>query len=209
MNPVRIKICGITRTEDALAAARLGVDAIGLVFYAPSPRAVTIEQAAAIVRALPPFVTAVGLFVNAGVDEVQAVLQQVQLDLLQFHGDESGDYCRQFQQPYIKVLRMNPALDIVRASEMFGDARGILLDSYVAGVHGGTGQAFDWTDVPAGLKKPIILAGGLTPDNVATAIETVRPWAVDVSGGVESAKGIKDSDKMAAFVEAVKIGLRT
>jgi len=203
MNPVRIKICGITRVEDALAAAQLGVDAIGLVFYAPSPRAVTVEQALSIVRALPPFVTTVGLFVNASVAELQSVLQQVPLDLLQFHGEESADYCGQFGRPYIKALRMKPGVDMAEISAVYGDAQGILLDSYVAGAHGGTGETFDWSDVPDGLKKPIILAGGLTPNNVATAIGVVQPWAVDVSGGVEAAKGIKDSDQMAAFCKAV------
>jgi len=205
MSPVRIriKICGITRVEDALAAAELGVDAIGLVFYAPSPRAVSVEQAVSIVQALPPFVTTVGLFVNAPVDEVNNVLQQVPLDLLQFHGDESAEYCAQYQRPYIKALRMNPDVDITLAGAAYTNTQGILLDSYVAGTHGGTGQSFDWTNVPVGLKKPIILAGGLSPDNVATAIAAVQPWAVDVSGGVESGKGVKDAGKMAAFCEAV------
>ena len=203
MIPVRIKICGITRSVDAVVAAQLGADAIGLVFYEPSPRAVSAAQAQAIVDDLPPFVTTVGLFVNAAVAEVQAVLQQVPLDVLQFHGDESAEYCGQFERPYIKALRMQAGVDIVAASAAYSDAQGILLDSYVAGVQGGTGQVFDWSDVPGGLKKPIILAGGLAPENVAAAIKVVQPWAVDVSGGVEADKGIKDRDKMAAFCEAV------
>ena len=203
MSHIRIKICGITRVEDALAAARLGADAIGLVFYAPSPRAVAVDQAAAIVRALPPFVTTVGLFVNAGDAEVNAVLQRVPIDLLQFHGDESPDDCAGFPRPYIKALRMRAGLDLVAEMARFKSAQGILLDTYQPDAPGGTGQIFDWSDVPAGLKQPIILAGGLTPDNVAAAIDSVHPWAVDVSGGVESGKGIKDSGKMAAFVKAV------
>jgi phosphoribosylanthranilate isomerase len=148
----------------------------------------------------------VGLFVDAAAAEVNAVLEQVPLDLLQFHGDEPAGYCRQFRRPYIKALRMSPDVDVDAASEAYADAQGILLDSYVVGVQGGTGQTFDWTKVPAGLKRPIILAGGLAPDNVAIAIERARPWAVDVSGGVESARGIKDAGKLKAFVAAVKIG---
>jgi phosphoribosylanthranilate isomerase len=203
MNRVRIKICGITRADDALQASQLGVDAIGLVFYGPSPRAVTAEQAAAIIRGLPPFVSTVGLFVDADTAEVNAVLQQVPLGLLQFHGDESPEFCQGFSRPYIKALRMKPGLDLVMQAERYQQAQGLLLDSFEPGIPGGTGQVFDWSNVPAGLKKPIILAGGLSADNVAAAIRTVQPWAVDVSGGVESAKGIKDSGKMAAFVKAV------
>ena len=203
MDRVRIKICGITRVDDALAAARLGVDAIGLVFYTGSPRAVTPAQAAAIVHALPPLVTTVGLFVDADEAEVRAVLQQVPIDLLQFHGQEVPGYCDGFSRPYIKVLRMQAGLDVAAEADRYPHARGLLLDTYQADVAGGTGQVFDWSTVPSGLKKPIILAGGLTADNVAAAITAVKPWAVDVSGGVESAPGIKDSDRMAEFVKAV------
>jgi len=209
MNPVRIKICGITRPEDGLAAARLGVDALGLVFYASSPRAVTTPQAAAIVQALPPFVTTVGLFVDATAAEVHQVLDQVPLDVLQFHGDEAPADCGRFGRPYIKAVRMQAGVNLSAVIADYPDAQGILLDTYVAGVHGGTGERFNWMDVPGGLKKPIILAGGLTPDNVAGAIDIVHPWAVDVSGGVEAARGIKDADRMAAFVKAVNTGLRT
>ena len=198
----KIKICGIRRIEDGLAAADLGADAIGLVFYEKSPRAVSIDQAAAIVAALPPFITSVGLFVNATQEEVLAVLKKVPLSLLQFHGDETAAYCDSVGHPYIKALRVRPDLDIRAAVSDYDSARGILLDTYQSGVPGGTGQTFDWSCVPEGLKKPIILAGGLSPDNVAEAISAVSPYAIDVSGGVESAKGLKDHDKMAAFFAA-------
>jgi len=203
----RIKICGITRPQDGQEAARLGADAIGLVFYAPSPRSVNIEQARAICAALPPFVTRVGLFVNAARDEINKVLAEVPLDLLQFHGNETQADCVGFERPYLKALRMAPNMDVVAEAEAHPQAAGILLDSYEVGVPGGTGQTFDWTRVPTEVKQPIILAGGLTPQNVATAIERVRPYAVDVSGGVEAAKGIKDKDKMTAFInEVLRVG---
>ena len=201
---VRIKICGITRVEDALAAAEAGADAIGLVFYPPSPRAVSAEQAADIVRALPPFVTTVGLFVDAEADDVRRVLRQVPLDLLQFHGDEPAAYCRQFQRPWMKALRVRPGDDLNQLAARWPDAAGILLDSYKAGVPGGTGETFDWSAIPAERKWPLVLAGGLDAANVASAIAATRPWAVDVSGGVEASKGIKDSEKIQAFVQAVK-----
>lgn len=201
---VRSKICGITRIEDALAAVEAGADAIGLVFYGKSPRAVSIEQAAAIVRALPPFVTTVGLFVDAGRSEVRAVLEAVPLDLLQFHGDETVEQCEGHSRPYIKALRVAPGLDLHARCETFASAAGILLDSFVAGVPGGTGEVFDWSLVPEGLSKPVILAGGLVAENVAEAIARVRPYAVDVSGGVEVAKGIKDPARVRAFIAAVR-----
>ncbi len=201
---VRVKICGITRPQDAVAAARLGADAVGLVFHAASPRRVTLPQARAIVRALPPFVTAVALFVDAPAGEIQRVLEQVPVGLLQFHGEEPPEDCSRYGRPYIKALRMRPGIDVAACAARYTDAAGLLLDSYRPGVPGGTGETFDWRRVPAALDKPVILAGGLTPDNVAQAVAAVRPFAVDVSGGVESRKGIKDAAKMAAFIAGVR-----
>lgn len=202
-NRTRVKICGITRPEDGVAAGRCGADAIGLVFYAPSPRAVSIEQAQAITQALPPFVTVVGLFVNALPDEIQRVIGQVRLDLLQFHGDEAPADCARYAKPYIKALRVGSTTDVHAAARAYASAQGVLLDAQVDGIPGGTGQTFDWTRVPRDLHQPIILAGGLTPENVAQAIRTVQPYAVDVSGGVEASKGIKDAVKIAQFIKEV------
>lgn len=204
MSVVRSKICGITRLEDARVAVAAGADAIGFVFYAKSPRAVTIEQAQAIIAQLPPFVTTVGLFVDMPREQLSQLLQQVPLDLLQFHGDETLAQCEGFARPYIKALRVQPGDDIASQVAAYTSASGVLLDTFVSGVPGGTGQAFDWSLVPQGLEMPIILAGGLTPDNVEAAIRQVRPYAVDVSGGVEASKGIKDSSKVQAFVHAVR-----
>lgn len=200
---IRVKICGITRAEDAMAAAILGADAIGLVFYPPSPRAVTIEQAMQVIRALPAFVTTVGLFVDAGREQVAKVLSQVPLDVLQFHGNETPVDCAGHGRPYIKALRMKPGMDIGEVALDYADAQGILLDSYQTGVPGGTGQVFDWRQVPSGLSQRLILAGGLEAGNIAEAIRIARPYAVDVSGGVEAAKGIKDHARMAAFINEV------
>jgi phosphoribosylanthranilate isomerase len=205
MSAVRSKICGITRIEDALAAAEAGADAIGLVFYAKSPRAVTAAQAREIVAALPPFVTTVGLFVNASRCELDEILQVVPLDLLQFHGDETPADCEGYHRPWIKALRVRPGDDLEAACKLYHGARGILLDTFVAGVPGGTGEAFDWSLVPSHLSKPIILAGGLSAANVGEAIARVKPYAVDVSGGVEASKGIKDHDRIAAFMAAVQL----
>lgn len=204
MSAVRSKICGITRIEDALAAVAAGADAIGLVFYAKSPRAVSVRQARAIIAALPPFVTTVGLFVNASRCELGEILDAVPLDLLQFHGDESAADCEGYHRPYIKALRVKAGDDVAAACLAYPRASGILLDTYVEGVPGGTGEAFDWSLVPQGLSKPIILAGGLSAQNVAEAIARVRPYAVDVSGGVEQSKGIKDPAKIQAFMQAVR-----
>jgi phosphoribosylanthranilate isomerase len=204
MSNVRSKICGITRIEDALAAAEAGADAIGLVFYAKSPRAVDVQQARAIIAALPPFVSTVGLFVNASRCELNEILEAVPLDLLQFHGDETPADCDGFHRPWIKALRVRPGDDLDAQCKHYANASGILLDTFVAGVPGGTGEAFDWSLVPQRLSKPIILAGGLNPGNVGQAIAQVGPYAVDVSGGVEQAKGIKDAAKIEAFVRAVK-----
>jgi phosphoribosylanthranilate isomerase len=199
----RTKICGITRVEDGLAAVSAGADAIGLVFHGPSPRNVKVEQAVAICAALPPFVTTVGLFVDAPAATVFDILQKVPLNLLQFHGDESAEYCRSFSRPYIKAIRMADGVDLPMAANEYSDARGLLLDAYHKGVAGGTGETFDWARIPANLALPVILAGGLEPGNVADAVRSVHPFAVDVSSGVEAEKGIKDAAKIIAFIRGV------
>lgn len=207
---VRIKICGITREEDLLAAARLGADAIGLVFYPKSPRHVTPRRAAELLRALPPFVTSVGLFVNASPEEVRATLAVAPVDLLQFHGDEEPEYCASFGLPYLKAVRVRAGVDLVQYAARYASARGLLLDAFVEGIPGGTGRSFDWSLIPRHLPLPVVLSGGLDPSNVKEAVERVQPWAVDVSGGVEAAKGIntlkgiKDAAKIAAFVQGVR-----
>ena len=195
----RVKICGITRPEDGRVAASLGADAIGLVFYPMSPRAVTLAQAQAVVAVLPPFVTTVALFVDPEPAEVEAVLSAVAPDLLQFHGGESAAFCGQFARPWIKAVAMREGLDLTAFVDEYRHARGILLDTYRPGLPGGTGEVFDWDAIPTALAGQIVLAGGLTPDNIATAIAKVRPYAVDVSGGVEASKGIKSAALMAAF----------
>ena len=200
----RSKICGITRPEDGLLAASQGADAIGLVFYAPSPRYVAAEQARAVIAALPPFVTTVGLFVDAPAEEVREILALVPLDLLQFHGNEDEAYCQSFGRPYFKAIRMAEGVDLAEQAARYASASALLLDSYQKGVPGGTGHAFNWARIPEGLDKPIILAGGLGPENIDEAIRTVRPYAVDVSSGVEAAKGIKDADKVIALLRGVE-----
>lgn len=198
-----VKICGVTRIQDALAAARCGAHAIGLVFYAPSPRYVEPEAAAAIVRALPPFVTPVGLFVNADEGEVRSVISRVKVQLLQFHGAETPEFCGRFELPYMKAVRVRPGVDLLQYARDFAGAKALLLDAFQDGLHGGTGASFDWDLVPSALPLPIVLSGGLTPDNVAQAIRRVKPCAVDVSSGVEVEKGIKDALKIAAFMRGV------
>jgi phosphoribosylanthranilate isomerase len=202
MSRTRIKICGITRREDLLAAVAAGVDALGFVFYPPSPRFVAIDAAARLCREVPPFVSRVGLFVNADPAAVRESLTAVPLDLLQFHGDEDAAYCEQFGKPYLKAARVRPGLDLVEFARSFPSARGILLDAYVEG-YGGAGQPFDWSLIPRQLPLPMVLSGGLTPANVGEAVLNLKPSAVDVSSGVEVAKGIKDAGKIAAFVAAV------
>ena len=199
----RVKICGITRVEDALIAVAQGADAIGLVFYPPSPRYVTPVQAAEIVNALPAFVTVVALFVDASRADVEAVLSQVNIDLIQFHGQESADECRQYGKSYMKAIRVKSDTNLVQYAIEYSDAKALLLDAYAEGVPGGTGQVFDWTVIPKNLSKPIVLAGGLDAENVEQAIRQVKPYAVDVSGGVEFKKGIKDAAKIAAFMRGV------
>ena len=199
-----IKICGITREQDALAAAHCGANAVGFVFYAKSPRAVTPARAAALMCVLPPFVTSVALFVDADVAAVKHTMAMARADLLQFHGDESPAYCRQFGVPYLKALRVRPGVDLLQYARDYHDAKALLLDAYVEGTPGGTGATFDWALIPKNLPLPVVLSGGLTPENVTVAIKAVRPWAVDVSSGVESARGIKDAAKIAAFVTGVR-----
>jgi phosphoribosylanthranilate isomerase len=200
----RVKICGITRREDLLTVAASGADAIGLVFYDKSPRHVSIEQAAGLLGALPPFVTVVGLFVNAPADFVREVLAQVSLDVLQFHGDETPEYCEQFRKPYLKAIRVRPGVDLLQCAAHYRKAQGLLLDAYVEGIPGGTGAVFEWSLIPEALRPRIILSGGLDDGNVAAAITQVRPYAVDVSSGVEAAKGIKDALKVMRFMHEVK-----
>lgn len=200
----RVKICGITRVEDATAASHAGADAIGLVFYQHSPRHVSKELAMQLVDALPPFVSVVGLFVNAEASLVNDVLAGVPLDLLQFHGNETPDYCSQFHKPYMKAIRVKGGVDLLQCASDFRNARGLLLDAHVEGIPGGTGTVFDWALIPKQIPLPVILSGGLDAENVAAAIELVRPYAVDVSSGVESSKGIKNASKIARFIQEVK-----
>jgi len=204
MASTRIKICGITRPEDARAAVASGADAIGLVFYPDSPRAVSPGQAREIVAAIPPLITVVGLFVDEPAANVQRILEDVAIGLLQFHGSESADYCRQFARPWIKALRVRPGIDLVAQCEQYRAGQGVLLDTWQEGVAGGTGKTFDWGLASSTLPLPVILAGGLDEDNVAAAIGALRPSAVDVSGGVERSPGVKDAARMRRFVQAVR-----
>jgi len=200
----RVKICGITRVQDAHAAVQAGADALGLVFYPRSPRYVTPEQGRRIAESVAPFVTVTGLFVNAMPDWVREVLAAVPLGLLQFHGQESNEQCSCFGRPFIKSIAMIPETDLSSLMTCYSDAAGFLLDAWQPETHGGGGISFDWKQVPRGLENEVILAGGLTPENVATAIRTVRPYAVDVSTGVESAKGIKSWEKIETFMREVR-----
>lgn len=199
----RVKICGITRVEDALAAVGRGADALGWVFYDKSPRHVSLQQAAPIVRAIPPFVSKVALFVNPSAEQVRAAMAAMPLDVLQFHGEEEAAFCAQFGLPYLKAIRVKIGVDLVQYAARYATAQGLLLDAFVEGTHGGTGAAFDWSLIPRQLPLPVILSGGLHAGNVAEAIRQVRPYAVDVSSGVEVAKGIKDAAKIAGFIEEV------
>ncbi|HSI43345.1 MAG TPA: phosphoribosylanthranilate isomerase [Methylotenera sp.] len=201
----RVKICGITRVEDALNAIELGTDAIGLVFFEQSPRNISIEQAKEIARVIPAFVTVVGLFVDAEPEFIKQVISTVGLDLLQFHGDETTEECARYGIPFIKAIRVRNDTNLVQYAKEFSGAKGLLLDTYAEGVAGGTGHVFDWSLIPENLGITVILAGGLNAENVAQAIKQVKPYAVDISGGVESAKGIKDAAKIAAFMQQVYI----
>jgi phosphoribosylanthranilate isomerase len=199
----RVKICGITRLQDGVAAARAGADAVGLVFYPPSPRFLSVERAREIRDALPPFVQAVALFVNPDAAQVAQVIGRVHPAMLQFHGEETPEFCAQFGVPYVKACRVAPGVDLLKYLRAFSSASGWLLDAHVE-EYGGVGASFDWSLVPAALERPLVLSGGLVRDNVAAAVRRVRPWAVDVSSGVESAKGIKDAAKIAAFIAEVR-----
>jgi phosphoribosylanthranilate isomerase len=199
----RVKICGITNTADAFDAVSAGASALGFNMYEPSPRYVAPMLAQALCAAVPVFVSRVGLFVNHSRDQVMQICSLVDFDLLQFHGDESNEFCASFGRPFIKALRVAPGDDVVAAVNRFPDSRGILLDAFTDGLYGGTGRTIDWQQIPA-LKQPLILAGGLDVDNVGNAIRRVSPFAVDVSGGVERSRGVKDADKMRRFVAAVR-----
>ena len=208
----RVKICGITRIEDAVAAARAGADAIGLVFWSGTPRRVSFDQARAIVQGVPAFVTVVGLFVDPAPAAVRAALDAVPLDLLQFHGNEPAELCASFGRPYIKAVPVKPGVDLLQYAARYGDAHGLLFDAFEpGGLPGGTGRTFDWNELPDELQRPLILSGGLTPQNVGAAIRSARPWAADVSSGVELTgedgrprKGIKSAAKIAAFIREVR-----
>jgi len=204
----RVKICGFTQVQDAVDAANLGVDAIGLVFYPPSPRNVSIEKAVEIVKALPAFVTVVALFVDETEAQIREVLNNVAIDCIQFHGDETVQQCRLYNKPYMKAIRMRPELDVMALAEEYNDASAILLDAYHPGIKGGSGSKFDWDLIPNNCSLPVILAGGLQVDNAKQAVQSVKPYALDVSSGVESSKGIKDVAKMAAFIQAINEGDR-
>lgn len=203
MHRTRIKICGITRSCDLDAAVAAGVDALGFVFYPPSPRFLETSAALDLVRRVPPFVTRVGLFVNAAPAFVHSILEAVPLDLLQFHGEEPAEYCEQFGKSYLKAARVRPDLDLLEFARTYPSAQGLLLDAWVEG-YGGAGQSFDWSLIPVELPLPMVLSGGLHVGNVGEAVSKIHPWAVDVSSGVEQAKGIKDAGKIAAFVAAVR-----
>lgn len=199
----RVKICGLTRLDDVESAVAAGADSIGLVFYEPSPRSVSLEQAVKLAESVPAFVTVTALFVDPAPEFVQEVIERVDITLLQFHGDETEEFCAQFERPYIKAIRVKKETDLVSTAERYYSAKALLLDAYREGVPGGTGETFDWSLIPPSLSKPVILAGGLSPENVASAIFSVRPYAIDVSGGVESAKGIKSNELIVYLMNEV------
>ena len=204
MAATRIKICGVTRAQDAQASAASGADAIGLVFYPRSSRAVTVDQAVDIVAAVPPFVSVVALFVDEPIASIERILSRLPIDVIQFHGEESPEFCQQFDRPWIKALRVKPGLDIVEQCRRFSKARGVLLDSWQAGVAGGTGKTFDWRLAQKRFPLPVVLAGGLNQSNVGEGIKALHPAAVDVSGGVEVSPGLKDADRIRQFIAAVR-----
>ena len=200
----RIKICGITRKADALAAASLGADAVGFIFWRPSERFIEPAAAGAIARELPALITPVAVFVNPAAEEVESVISQVPLALLQFHGDEAPEFCERFGRAYIKAARMRPGTDLIKYLSAYGSACAWMADTYHEGMPGGTGSAFDWDRVPRNLARPLVLSGGLAAGNVGEAVRRLHPWAVDVSSGVEIGKGIKDAAMIAAFIAGVR-----
>jgi len=200
----RVKICGIREAAHARVAAEAGADAIGFVFYGPSPRYVQAEEAAPIAASLPPYVSAVGLFVDAPEEDVRAVLERVPLDLLQFQGDEPADFCARFGKPFVRAVRVAEGTDLLEYARRFSAAKALLLDAHAPGIPGGTGRMFDWSAIPPGLPIPLILSGGLDAGNVGRAVREVRPWAVDVSSGVESGRGVKDPRKIVEFIRSVR-----
>jgi phosphoribosylanthranilate isomerase len=199
----RIKICGLTRPEDVTAAVESGADALGFVFFSESPRAVDLQQMTRLLPHIPAFVQTVGLFVNPEPDWVEEVCTEIPLDLLQFHGDEPRAFCERFEKPYIKAIRVRPDTDLLQYCHNYSSARGVLMDAYHPDVWGGSGQSFDWSLIPKDCSRPVILSGGLNEYNVGEAIRAVRPFAVDVSSGVEISKGIKDAHRIQAFINGV------
>ena len=203
---IRVKVCGITRVEDALTAIRLGANAIGFIFWDKSARYIDPNEARKIVMALPPFVSVVGVYVDPSSEWVEETCSIAGLNLLQFHGDELPEFCSQFPLPYIKAVRIRSGIDLLQYATQYSSSNGLLLDSYVEGIPGGTGRTFEWSLIPENLSLPLILSGGLHPENVCAAIRKAKPWAVDVSSGVEITKSIKDEDKIAAFMTGVRDG---
>lgn len=199
----RVKFCGLTHPSDVSRAVELGADALGFVFYPPSPRALRIDQAIGLTRLVPAFITRVGLFVDATADAVRETFDRTRLNLVQYHGEESPEFCDGLGLPYIRAIRVRPGVDLALEMSRYQGASGFLLDAYKPGVPGGTGESFDWGLIPK-TDRPVILAGGLTPENAMDAIHAVAPWALDVSGGIESAPGRKDPDKMARFIAACR-----
>jgi len=203
-NRTRIKICGLKDAGMARHAASCGADAVGVVFHKPSPRYVSPDEAAKVAASLPPYVMAVGLFVNAPESEIREILSQVPLQMLQFQGEEDSSFCESFRMPYVRAVRMEEGTDLLEYARRFSRARALLLDAHVPGLAGGTGRSFDWKAIPRDLPIPVILSGGLTPENVGRAVREVKPWAVDVSSGVEAERGVKDPRKIEEFIRSVR-----
>jgi len=200
----RVKICGLREPEHARVAAQAGADAIGFVFYGPSPRYVEAANAKKVAAVLPPYISKVGLFVNEPAESIESILRELDLDLLQFQGDEGAEFCARFGKPFVRAVRMEPGVDLVEYADRFSAARALLLDAHVPGLPGGTGRTFDWAAIPRDFPLPLILSGGLDAANVGEEVRVVRPWAVDVSSGVESSRGVKDPAKIVEFIRSVR-----